>query len=92
MTMAPPRRFVMKDCLFFRSPAWVRPSLGADVLRANDRHAEALEAYETVLKKEPNRLRAMAGAATAAEGSGDPVRAAEYRQRIAEMTTQGEVA
>ena len=43
---------------------------------------EALAAFEATLKKEPNRLGAYAGAAKAAERSGDKARALEYSGKI----------
>jgi tetratricopeptide (TPR) repeat protein len=43
---------------------------------------EALAAFEATLKKEPNRLGAYAGAAAAAEKSGDPTKAREYYSRV----------
>ena len=43
---------------------------------------EALAAFEATLKKEPNRLGAYAGAAAAAEKSGDLTKAREYYSRV----------
>ena len=43
---------------------------------------EALAAFEATLKKEPNRLGAYVGAATAAERSGDKTKARQYCERI----------
>ena len=43
---------------------------------------EALAAFEAVLKKEPNRLGAYVGAATAAEKSGDQAKAREYYGKV----------
>ncbi|MFZ0848201.1 MAG: hypothetical protein WAO08_03220 [Hyphomicrobiaceae bacterium] len=43
---------------------------------------EALAAFEATLKKEPNRLGAYVGAATAAEKSGDKTKARQYCERI----------
>ncbi len=43
---------------------------------------EALAAFETVLKKEPNRLGAYAGAAAAAEKSGDKTKAHGFYQKV----------
>jgi Tfp pilus assembly protein PilF len=43
---------------------------------------EALAAFEATLAKEPNRLRAMAGAAKAAEQSGDRAKAKAYHEKI----------
>src|SRR3954454_13471779 len=57
---------------------------------------EALAAFETVLKKEPNRLGAYVGAATAAEKSGDMTKAREYYGKVVAIaadadTTRSEV-
>jgi tetratricopeptide (TPR) repeat protein len=43
---------------------------------------EALAAFETTLKKEPNRLGAAIGAAKAAEKAGDNVKAQEYYNKV----------
>src|SRR3954469_18333988 len=43
---------------------------------------EALAAFESTLKKEPNRLGAYVGAATAAEKSGDKAKAREYFKKV----------
>ncbi len=43
---------------------------------------EALAAFEATLKKEPNRLGAYVGAATAAEKSGDNAKARDYYKKI----------
>jgi tetratricopeptide (TPR) repeat protein len=52
------------------------------MLLENGNANEALAAFEATLKKEPNRLGAYAGAATAAERSGDRAKALEYSQKI----------
>jgi Tfp pilus assembly protein PilF len=43
---------------------------------------EALAAFEATLKKEPNRLGAYAGAATAAQKSGDTAKARQYYEKV----------
>jgi tetratricopeptide (TPR) repeat protein len=43
---------------------------------------EALACFESTLKKEPNRLGALASAAKAAEKSGDMVKARQYHEKI----------
>src|ERR1041385_2607200 len=43
---------------------------------------EALAAFEATLKKEPNRLNAYLGAATAAEKAGDKTKAHEYYKKV----------
>jgi tetratricopeptide (TPR) repeat protein len=58
---------------------------------------EALAAFEAVLKKEPNRLGAYAGAAKAAEQSGERAKAREYYGKVVAIaggadTTRTEVA
>jgi hypothetical protein len=68
----------------------------AEVLESGDA-ATALREFETVLQRDPNRLRAFAGAARAAERSGDKKKAAEYATKLIRLTeaadTQlGEVA
>ena len=43
---------------------------------------DALNAFEATLKKEPNRLGAYAGAAIAAEQSGESAKALEYYRKV----------
>ena len=43
-----------------------------------------------MLRKEPNRLRAMAGAVTAAERSGDAQKAREYSDKVSRQTAQAD--
>jgi uncharacterized membrane-anchored protein len=52
--------------------------------------AGALREFEAVLRKEPNRLRAMAGAAIAAERSGDAQKARQYSDKVATQTAQAD--
>jgi Tfp pilus assembly protein PilF len=47
--------------------------------------ATALREFESVLQREPNRNRAIAGAARAAERSRDARKAAEYAKRLADL-------
>ena len=47
--------------------------------------ADALAAFEATLAKEPNRFRALAGAAAAAERSGDKAKARSYHARLADQ-------
>jgi Tfp pilus assembly protein PilF len=59
--------------------------------------AAALREFETVLERDPNRLRTFAGAAQAAERAGDRKKAAEYAKKLVELTQSadtplGEVA
>ena len=58
-----------------------RELLGAMLLERGD-YAEALAAFETTLKKEPNRFNAFAGAATAAEKLGDKTNATAYYEKL----------
>jgi hypothetical protein len=58
----------------------------AQALLASGKPADALREFEQVLAKEPNRYRAFAGAAQAAERSGDAKKAALYATRLVEMT------
>jgi Tfp pilus assembly protein PilF len=48
--------------------------------------ADALREFEAVLAKEPNRYRAFAGAAQAAQKAGDSQKAAYYSARLIELT------
>jgi predicted Zn-dependent protease len=52
------------------------------MLLENGNPKEALTAFEATLRKEPNRLGAYAGAAAAAERSGDKAKALEYSEKI----------
>jgi len=54
------------------------------VLESGDA-AAALKEFETVLQRDPNRLRAFAGAARAAERSGDRKKAAEYAGKVVQL-------
>lgn len=54
--------------------------------------ADALREFEVVLAKEPNRYRAFAGAAKAAEKAGDAQKAAYYSARVLELTTSADTA
>jgi Tfp pilus assembly protein PilF len=52
--------------------------------------AGALREFEAVLVKEPNRLRAMAGAALAAERAGDASKARDHADKVARQTAQAD--
>jgi len=58
----------------------------ADMLLAQNKPMDALREYEAVMKKEPNRYRAIAGGMAAALGTGNQVRA---KQLASELTTLG---
>ena len=66
-----------------------RESLG-DLLMALERPADALSMYERNLKKEPNRLKSVYGAARAAELSGDAGKAREYYAQLATMCARAD--
>ncbi len=57
----------------------------ADVLLAAGKTAEALSDYEAVLAKEPNRYRAVLGAARAAHSAGDSTKARAYFAQLLEL-------
>jgi len=54
--------------------------------------ADALREFEAVLVKEPNRYRAFAGAAQAAEKAGDSKKAAYYSARVLELIASADSA
>ncbi len=66
-----------------------RELLATSLLERGDA-AAALREFEAVLRKEPNRLRAMAGAAIAAERSGDAQKAREYDAKVSRQTAQAD--
>jgi hypothetical protein len=51
---------------------------------------DALVQFKKTMAKEPNRFRGLAGAAAAAEQSGDPAAARAYRRRLAEICAKGD--
>ncbi len=61
-----------------------RELLGEMLLASGDPRS-ALEAFTTTLAKEPNRFRALAGAAAAAGAAGDAAAAATYSQSLVAM-------
>ena len=63
----------------------MRELLG-DLLLEQQQPAQALTEYETSLQSTPNRLRGLYGAAKAAEGAGQPEKAATYFRKLAELT------
>ncbi len=66
-----------------------RELLGAMLLE-HGAYADALAAFEATLKKEPNRLGATAGAANAAEKSGDAPKARAYHAKLLKLA-QGSI-
>jgi tetratricopeptide (TPR) repeat protein len=67
-----------------------REILAASLLERGDA-AGALREFETVLRKEPNRLRAMNGAKVAAECGGDTQKARDYSERVLRQTARADV-
>jgi hypothetical protein len=61
-----------------------REMLG-ELLIGLKRPADALSEFETVMKKEPNRFRAIYGAAQAAALSGDQARASRYYRQVVDL-------
>ncbi len=59
--------------------------LQGDILMVHKKPAEALAAYEATLKKEPNRLRTLAGAARAAGAAGRAEVAAKYQAEVKKL-------
>jgi Tfp pilus assembly protein PilF len=62
----------------------------AEMLLETKQPAAALVEFEAVMKKEPNRYRATAQAAKAAELAGDAAKAKTYRAQLAEITKAGD--
>ena len=53
-----------------------------DILLVHGKPADALVAYEETLKREPNRFRALLGAAKAAKASGNAAAQKKYKQQL----------
>lgn len=70
------------------SPGYVAPALEllGDMLMEMNQPAQALRAYEDSSKREPNRFRTLAGAARAAELSGDEAKAKAYYADLTRLT------
>jgi hypothetical protein len=66
-----------------------REMLATALLERGDA-AGALREFEAVLRKEPNRLRSMAGAAVAAERAGDAAKAREHADKVSRQTAQAD--
>jgi tetratricopeptide (TPR) repeat protein len=64
--------------------------LYAEMLLACGRAPEALASFETTLDREPNRYRALSGAASAAVAAGDAAMARQYYQRLVALTTSAD--
>lgn len=66
-----------------------RELLATALLESGD-GAGALREFEAVLRKEPNRLRALAGAGLAAERAGDTAKARDYADQVSRQTAQAD--
>ncbi|HEV8345334.1 MAG TPA: hypothetical protein VGQ16_02105 [Vicinamibacterales bacterium] len=66
-----------------------RELLGEMLLQTND-PAQALKEFEGTLRKEPNRFRAVAGAAKAAAASGNRAAARKYYERLLKICVKGD--
>jgi len=69
------------------SPGPLAPAreLYGEMLLEAGKPKDALAAFELTMKKEPNRFRGIAGAARAAEQSGDKTKAAAYSKKLLEV-------
>ncbi len=74
------------------SPGYVLPAreLLGDMLMEMKQPAQALQAYEGSSKREPNRFRTVAGAARAAEQSGDLVKAKSYYAELTRLAAKSD--
>jgi len=74
------------------SPGYVAPALEllGDMLMEMKQPAQALRAYEDSSKREPNRFRTLAGAARAAEQSGDAVKAKAYYAELTKLAAKSD--
>jgi hypothetical protein len=70
------------------TPGPIKPAreLLGEMLLQLDRPAEALAEFETTLTKEPNRFRALLGAARSADAAGDRAKAAAHRASLVAIT------
>jgi hypothetical protein len=64
----------------------------AQQLLADGKAAEALKQFESVMTREPNRYRAIAGAAQAAEIAGDRPKASRYYGELVELTRDADAS
>jgi hypothetical protein len=74
------------------TPGPIKPAreLLGEMLLQLDRPAEALAEFEATLTKEPNRFRALLGAARAADGAGDRAKAVAHRASLAALTARAD--
>jgi hypothetical protein len=75
------------------TPGPIAPAreLLAEMLLELKRPQDALVEFKKTMTKEPNRLRALAGAARAAEQAGDANAAREYLRRLARICEKGDL-
>ena len=74
------------------TPGPIKPArelLGEMLLQLN-RPAEALAEFEIAMKKEPNRFRALYGAAQAATAAGQPVKGANYYAQLIKVCSKAD--
>jgi len=64
----------------------------ANALLDMGKPADALREYETVLQREPNRLRATLGAARSAERLGDAAKVRSHYAKVLELTESADIA
>jgi len=76
------------------TPGPVKPGreILGDLMMQSAKPADALREYEAVIAREPNRLGPTAGAAQAAQKSGDAKKAAYYAARVVELTAAADTA
>ncbi len=74
------------------TPGPIKPAreLLAEMLMAQNQPAEALVEFEATLKNEPNRFRALYGAASAADAAGQKERAAAFRASLLTICQPGD--
>jgi hypothetical protein len=61
-----------------------------EMLLASNRPAEALKEFETTLTREPNRFRALAGAAKAADAAGNRAAARRYYEQLVKVCARAD--
>ena len=77
------------DFRFYKKGELAREISIGDLLMATGDHAGARAAYEATLQKEPNRFRAVAGAASAALAAGDRAGARVYYRALLALAGRG---
>ena len=61
-----------------------------EMLRASQQPALALKEFEATLRKEPDRFRALAGAAGAADAAGDKAAARKHYERLLRVAARAD--